>query len=79
MMVNRNDVMDEQIFDINTNRRSFNGGKIIIKELIKSLNRNVFLKSYKYIYACNNSDKLKRIFENLINNAKFFTQHLHKT
>jgi hypothetical protein len=65
MMVNSSDFIDGQIFSINAARYTSTGDRVNVKEIVKIINRIIFLHSYKYIFASSNSDKLKRLFQNL--------------
>lgn len=75
MMVNLPDFIDGQIFSLNETRYTSSGEKVDLKSMIKLLNKTVFIKSYKYIFTGTNSEKLKRMFTNILSEAKFITNH----
>ncbi len=42
------------------------GNKINLNHLVKTINKYTFIMSHKYVFACSNSEKLKRCFNNLL-------------
>ncbi|MCW5589696.1 MAG: DUF4238 domain-containing protein, partial [Legionellales bacterium] len=70
MMVNLPDFVDGKIFTVNKDIYTCSGEKVDLKNLIKALNKTVYIKSYKYVFAGIKSEKLKRMFTNIFKQVK---------
>lgn len=78
MLFNGNDekINEGAILTVQTPIIGDNGQKIDLKQLIKTLNKNIFIRSYEYIFANSNSEKLKRCFSNILKRAKRYEDNL---
>lgn len=75
LMVNKDNFNENVVYDIN-NPPSLNGGKINLKELIKTYNKKIFCECKKYVFASSDSQELKKCFNNLLNKAKLIEENL---
>lgn len=73
LMINNTQFINDQVFSIDVDRYDSSGNKVNIKELIKALNKTVFIKAYKFIFSSSDSPQLKRMFTNIINKSDMIT------
>lgn len=69
MLVNNEKFIEGMIFDIE-NPPVIHNNPIDLKALIELLNKNIFIKCQKYVFANSDSENLKECFSNLIIQAK---------
>ncbi len=74
LLINNTSFKDGSIFDVINPPFSSRGNKVDLKKIIQVLNKSTYIKCYEYTFANSNSDKLKRCFGNILDNAKLLEQ-----